>query len=242
MTISAFVALPRLKSGRKMVDMIWLTPGDGMVWRRVDGCPSYCCCAIVSSWIWCGEGRRGSLTLRCRNDIRGGPRNPETPSTLPLCPSAGPYNWRNESLRSSTLSWCGRSRRWLLPWFKGKLPYGKSTFPGREQRESQRRWKIRDREKGGGGRGLGRQRRKGVLLAWSILWSVTVSNKKRMGPCTLHHWVQSSMEAILACHPAVFRQWLAGWQFPVYSPHWSEKKKNQKSNRKNVSVHSIYWR
>ena len=36
------------------------------------------------------------------------------------------------------------------------------------------------------------------------------------GPCALHHWIQSSMEAILACHPAVSTEWLAGWQFPVY--------------------------
>ena len=33
------------------------------------------------------------------------------------------------------------------------------------------------------------------------------------------------MEAILACHPAVSTEWLAGWQFPytmtyAHSPHW----------------------
>ena len=36
------------------------------------------------------------------------------------------------------------------------------------------------------------------------------------GPCALHHWIQSSMEAILACHPAVSTKSLAGWQFPIY--------------------------
>ena len=38
----------------------------------------------------------------------------------------------------------------------------------------------------------------------------------RWGPCALRHWIQSSMEAILACHPAVSTEWLAGWQFTVY--------------------------
>ena len=28
------------------------------------------------------------------------------------------------------------------------------------------------------------------------------------GPCALHHWIQSSMESILACHPAVSTEWL----------------------------------
>ena len=28
------------------------------------------------------------------------------------------------------------------------------------------------------------------------------------GSCALHHWIQSSMEAILACHPAVSTEWL----------------------------------
>ena len=36
------------------------------------------------------------------------------------------------------------------------------------------------------------------------------------GPCALRHWIQSSMEATLACHPAVSTEWLAGWQFTVY--------------------------
>ena len=44
------------------------------------------------------------------------------------------------------------------------------------------------------------------------------------GPCALHHWIQSSMEAILACHPAVSTEWLAGWQFriPVYYDVWAQ--------------------
>ena len=56
------------------------------------------------------------------------------------------------------------------------------------------------------------------------------------GPCALHHWIQSSMQAILACRPALSTKWLAGWQFPVChdvcaQPHWvwacmiAEKKK-----------------
>ena len=36
------------------------------------------------------------------------------------------------------------------------------------------------------------------------------------GPCALRHWIQSSMEAILAFHPAVSTEWLAGWQFTAY--------------------------
>ena len=41
-------------------------------------------------------------------------------------------------------------------------------------------------------------------------------NDLQWGPCALHHLIQSSMEAILACHPAVSTEWLAGWQIPVY--------------------------
>ena len=48
-----------------------------------------------------------------------------------------------------------------------------------------------------------------------------------MGALPLHHWMQSLMEAILACQPAVSEEWLAGWQFPVYydvcdGPHSNE--------------------
>ena len=43
--------------------------------------------------------------------------------------------------------------------------------------------------------------------------------RPKWGTCVFHHWIQSSMEAILACHPAVSTEWLndwTGWQFPVY--------------------------
>ena len=44
------------------------------------------------------------------------------------------------------------------------------------------------------------------------------NNKKEVewGPYALRHWIQSSMQAILACHPAVSIEWLAGWHFTVY--------------------------
>ena len=32
----------------------------------------------------------------------------------------------------------------------------------------------------------------------------------------LHHWIESSIEASFACHTAVSREWLAGWQFPAH--------------------------
>ena len=38
----------------------------------------------------------------------------------------------------------------------------------------------------------------------------------KWGLCALHHWIKSSMEAILAWNPAVSTEWLAGWHFPVY--------------------------
>ena len=64
-------------------------------------------------------------------------------------------------------------------------------------------------------------------------WNVMTSSKKvicqcwvkirnnckgqqQWGLCALRHCIQSSMEAILACHPALSIEWLAGWQIPVY--------------------------
>ena len=44
--------------------------------------------------------------------------------------------------------------------------------------------------------------------------------------CALQHWIQILIDAILACHPAVSTEWLAGWQYPVYTmtyahgSHW----------------------
>ena len=45
------------------------------------------------------------------------------------------------------------------------------------------------------------------LLCW-WLWE--------WGPCALHHWIQSLMEAILGGHPAVSTgtEWMAGWHLP----------------------------
>ena len=37
----------------------------------------------------------------------------------------------------------------------------------------------------------------------------------KRGLCGLRHGTQSSIEAILACHPALSTEWLAGWQFCV---------------------------
>ena len=43
------------------------------------------------------------------------------------------------------------------------------------------------------------------------------SGIKLMGAVRItYHWIQSSMEAILAFHPAVSTAWLAGWEFPVH--------------------------
>ena len=65
----------------------------------------------------------------------------------------------------------------------------------------------------------------GLLTNLALSWKCSTSWSRAgcgyravtMGPCPLHHWIQSSMEAILACHPAVSTEWLAGWQF--YFPH-----------------------
>ena len=45
----------------------------------------------------------------------------------------------------------------------------------------------------------------GVLLDASQNGSRKITE---WGPCALHHWIQSSMEAILACHPA---EYPTGW-------------------------------
>ena len=55
-----------------------------------------------------------------------------------------------------------------------------------------------------------------VFQLWRNAWEYMYFPAREWGPCALHHWIQSSMEAILACHPAVSTEWLAGWQFPVY--------------------------
>ena len=54
-----------------------------------------------------------------------------------------------------------------------------------------------------------------------LAWQSSSQNKRwpspcfpKRGPCALHHWINTSLEAILACHPAVSTEWLAGWHFP----------------------------
>ena len=45
--------------------------------------------------------------------------------------------------------------------------------------------------------------------ALSKEWLGWAATPCEWGLCALHHWIQSSMEAILTCHPAVSTEWLA---------------------------------
>ena len=47
------------------------------------------------------------------------------------------------------------------------------------------------------------------------------TNPKQWGHALYVIIIQSSMEAILACHPGLSTDWLAGWQVPVYHDIWA---------------------
>ena len=55
-----------------------------------------------------------------------------------------------------------------------------------------------------------------MLTRWSRISVQLLLMQLQYGPCALRHGIEVLMEAILACHPALSTEWLAGWQNCVY--------------------------